>query len=109
MAKFENTMGINTIEMVHTIKCFCTIGKTLCTYDIAVEMEPSSFIPDYLEVQADLDEMNNHWYTLEAACAEIFNRIIKQVEYQCNYLKVSVCCEDARHFPARVTKEHRIV
>ena len=109
MAMFENTMGIGTIEMVHTIKCFCTIGKTLCTYEVAVEMEPTSFIPDYLEVQADLDEMNNHWYTLEAACAEIFNRITKQVACEYNYLKVSVYCGDARHFPARVTKERRIV
>ena len=109
MAKFKNEMSIGKIEFVHTIKCFCTIGKTLCTYDVCVEMEPTSFIPDYIEVQDALDELNNHWFTLEAACAEIFDRIATQVENEYNYLKVSVYCVDARHFPVRVMKERRVV
>lgn len=109
MAKFKNNMGINQIEMWHKIKCFCTIGKTLCTYDVLVKMEPTSFIPDYLEVQEALDDLNNHWYTLEDACAEVFQRIAAQVEHEYNYLQVSVYCGDARHFPAKVVKEHRIV
>ena len=72
-------------------------------------MEPTSFIPDYLEVQEALDELNNHWYTLEAACAEIFDRVASQVENEYNYLRVSIYCEDARHFPAKVSKERRVV
>lgn len=107
MAKFRNSMDINSIRMSHTIKCFCTIGKTLCTYEVGVEMEPTSTIPDYLEVQEALDEMNNHWFTMEAACSEIFDRVSKQVEREYGYLKVTVTCCDARHFPVEVTKERR--
>lgn len=109
MAKFKNEMGIGHIEFEHTIKCFCTIGKTLCTYIVFVEMEPTTYIPDYLEIQEALDELNNHWYTLEAACAEILDRVAAQVENEYNHLKVVVSCYDARHFPAKVEKERRIV
>lgn len=107
MATFANDMNISRIKMCHSIQCFCTIGKTLCTYELGVELEPAEYIPDYLEVQESLDELNNHWYTLEGACAEVFSRVAATVLHSYKYLRVSVECHDARHFPAIVEKEHR--
>ena len=40
MAAFENTMVINTIQLKDNAKCFCPIGKSWCTYQIEVTMEP---------------------------------------------------------------------
>lgn len=107
MAKFGNTMGITRIVMQFELKCYCTIGKTLCTYRVQVELEPNGYIPDYLEVQESVEEMNNHWYTMEAACEEIYGKIQAQVNNDYSYMKISVFCSDARHFPVEVVKEVR--
>ena len=107
MSKFSNTMGITQITMQFELKCYCTIGKTLCTYRVQVELEPMGCIPDYLEVQESVNEMNYHWYTMEAACEEVYSRVQKQVANDYKYMKVSIFCSDARHFPVEVVKEVR--
>ena len=108
MAKFSNEMNISQISMSFSVKCFCTIGKSLCTYEVEVLLKPTSTIPDYLEVQDDVLEMNNHWYTMEAACEQIFNIVSGHVNGQFQSLRVSVYCADARHFPVEVVKEESV-
>lgn len=105
MAKFDNEMNISQISMSFSVKCFCSIGKSLCTYEVGVLLKPTSIIPDYLEVQDDVLEMSNHWYTMEAACEQIFNIVSKHVDGLYRSLRVSVYCADARHFPVEVVKE----
>ena len=105
MAKFENKMGINLIDMAFKVQCFCTIGKSLCTYEVGVVLKPTTTIPDYLEVQDSVSEMNNHWYTMEEACAKIFDIVSEHAGHNWAHLKVAVYCGDARHFPVRVVKE----
>ena len=105
MANFKNTMGITHIKFDHAIKCYCTIGKTLCTYNVSVEIVPNKVIPDYLEIQNELDELNNHWYTMEAACEAVEAAVTKCCNDCYDMLRVSIHCYDARHFPVTVTKE----
>jgi hypothetical protein len=104
MAQFNNTMGISEIAFTHTVQCVCAIGKSLCTYDMVVEMVPGKVIPDYLEVQEFMDnEVHMHFLTMEDATAAVANYL------DLNYLPVSgtvsCLCDDARHFPVRVTKK----
>ena len=105
MPKFANVAEIDRIKMCFTVQCYCTIGKTLCTYEVVVDLVPTDVIPDYLEVQESVNDLNCHWYTMEAACAEIFERVLEQVDHRCASLCVRLCCGDARHFPVEVTKE----
>lgn len=103
MAKFENVDGISSIKMDGvSVKCFCPIGKSMCTYNVTIEMEPDKWIPDYIEVGAMIQLLEEKEYTLESACAEICNNLNDYV----NPKKVSVTtlCRDARHMPAEVKK-----
>lgn len=103
MAKFENTDGILSIKMDGVlVMCFCPIGKTMCTYDVTIEMEPDEWIPDYLEVEAMIRLLEGKEYTLESACAEICNNVNGYVRPK--KVSVVVKCEDARHMPAEVKK-----
>lgn len=103
MAKFANLDNISSIKMDGvSVKCFCPIGKSMCTYDVTIEMEPDKLIPDYIEVGNMIQALNEREFTLESACAEICDNLNDYV----NPKKVSVTirCEDAKHMPAEVKK-----
>ena len=103
MAKFANLDGISSIKMDGvSVKCFCPIGKSMCTYNVTIEMEPADLIPDYIEVGNMIQTLNEREFTLESACAEICDNLNDYV----NPKKVSVTirCEDAKHMPAEVKK-----
>lgn len=103
MAKFENTDGISSIKMDGvSVKCFCPIGKSMCTYNVTIEMEPDKWIPDYIEVGAMIQLLEEKEYTLESACAEICNNVNKYVRPK--KVSVTILCKDARHMPAEVKK-----
>ena len=72
MAKFENADGISSIKMDGvSVKCFCPIGKSMCTYNVTIEMEPDKWIPDYIEVGAMIQLLEEKEYTLESACRDM--------------------------------------
>ena len=103
MAKFANLDNISSIKMDGVqVKCFCPIGKSMCTYDVTIEMEPDKLIPDYIEVGNMIQALNEREFTLESVCAEICDNLNDYV----NPKKVSVTirCEDAKHMPAEVKK-----
>lgn len=103
MAKFENTDGISSIKMDGvSVKCFCPIGKSMCTYNVTIEMEPDKWIPDYIEVGAMIRLLEEKEYTLESACAEICNNLNDYVNPK--KASVTILCRDARHMPAEVKK-----
>jgi NADPH-dependent 7-cyano-7-deazaguanine reductase QueF len=103
MAKFENKDNITSLKMDGIkVKCFCPIGKSLCTYQVTIEMEPVFEIPDYIEVGEAIAKMENEEYTLESAVAHIFQFMVNYVNP--HKLTVTVRCEDAKHMPATVTK-----
>lgn len=103
MARFENSMGISSIEIPNKkCHCFCTIGKKWCTYQFAIAMEPDAVIPDYLEVEQYMeDNIEGQQMTIEVAVTTVADYIAN--EYKPKYLQVSVYCDDAKHFPVNVT------
>lgn len=103
MAKFKNIDGIGSIKMDGmSVKCFCPIGKSMCTYNVTIEMEPDKWIPDYIEVGAMIQLLEEKEYTLESACAEICNNLNDYVNPK--KVSVTILCRDARHMPAEVKK-----
>lgn len=103
MAMFKNTMGINKISLLPTVKCVCAIGKVLCTYNFEIEMVPGEMIPDYLEVQEFMDnEIHMHFLTMEDATAAVANYLTET--YKPISGTVACTCVDSKHFPARVEK-----
>lgn len=103
MARFANSMGIKEIQFSKYVRCFCTIGKTLCTYMVSVEMTPCNVIPDYIEVDDFLSGMTRKMYTMEEAAVTVYDYLDK--EYKPLKLRVTVYCDDAIHMPATVIKE----
>lgn len=104
MAAFENTMGINTIQLKHNIKCFCPIGKSWCTYQIEVTMEPGNIIPDYLEVAEFFDKGLDTMATLEKCCADVLDYFVNG--YEPKSVCVTIHCDDAKHMPVTVSKSY---
>ena len=104
MAAFENTMGINIIQLKHNIKCFCPIGKSWCTYQVEVTMKPGNIIPDYLDVVRFFDEGLDTMATLEKCCADVLDYFVR--EYQPMSAEVVVYCDDAKHMPVTVSKSY---
>lgn len=101
MARFTNSMGVRNIVMRPVVKCICTIGQTLCTYQFQIEFGASKVIPDYLEVQDFISVMENQEYTMEAAAAHVADYLYS--EYCPDWVEVQVACEDARHFPVTLS------
>ena len=103
MAKFANLSGIGFIKMDGvSVKCFCPIGKSMCTYNVTIEMEPADLIPDYIEVGNMIQSLDGREFTLESACARICNDLNDYVSPK--EVSVTVRCEDAKHMPAEVKK-----
>lgn len=103
MAKFANLSGISSIKMDGvSVKCFCPIGKSMCTYNVTIEMEPDKWIPDYIEVGNMIQSLNGREFTLELACARICSNLNDYVNPK--EVSVTVRCEDAKHMPAEVKK-----
>lgn len=100
MARFENKMNISSLEMHPTVKCICTIGQTLCTYEMHIHFMPNRVIPDYLEVDEFINQMYGKEYTMEEAAAYVADYLF--AEYAPVTVDVTLTCKDARHFPATV-------
>ena len=106
MAQFANTMSIDDIAMEKSVKCFCPIGKSWCTYEIDISMEPLSVIPDYLEVEKYLDEqIGGAALTMEDAASNVRDHIAGK--YFPKFVRVSLHCSDAKHMPVTVGTEYR--
>lgn len=101
--KFKNKDDISKIKMDGmSVKCFCPIGQSLCTYNVTIVMEPDTEIPDYIEVCDMVNDLNSRELTIESAVARICNSVFEYVLP--NRLEVTIRCNDAKHMPAEVTK-----
>ena len=102
MPKFENTMGITEISFTHSTRCYCPLGDDYYTGEIFVIFVPGDTIPDYLDVQKEIDTLTGEHFNGEGIVEKVFDIML---EYQPKELTVAVDINDAGHFPVSIIKE----
>jgi len=105
---FVPANGIHEVVMlIKGARSFCPLGKKPYTHNFIVKFEPDKKIPDYLDVQAWIDETFNESkaHTIEEAVCELAQHL--DWEYEPNCVKVFDHVSDAAHFPVIVKKERR--
>lgn len=103
MARFENKQGITDITMEKKIHNFCTIGKDWYTNNIDMYIEPDKLIPDYIEIDEALKELEGKELIIEDVVAAVVE-ILK--EYEPSYIRVVSKVNDATHLPVTVEKSY---
>lgn len=104
MARFVNRMNISIIGFRKSVRCWCPIGKSFCTYEIDASMSPDATIPDYMEVEGYVNNsINGKDLTMEDAAAMVRDYLVN--EYRPKRVSVSLTCNDAVHMPATVVAE----
>lgn len=103
MAKFENNQNISGISFTKVIHNYCPMGKDLYTNNISVVMKPNKTIPDYIDIDKSINELEGKSLIIEDVVSNIYNMLIN--EYEPIYVKVSSYVEDAVHLPVTVTRE----
>ncbi len=103
MASFENTMGIDKIKMRKKLHNLCTIGQDWYTSNVEITFVPYKVIPDYMEIDKALDEIDEKELVVEEVVSEIVD-ILKK--YNPQYIKVTNNVDDAKHLPVEVTKKY---
>lgn len=105
MGTFKNTMGIRHIHMDKSVKCFCPLGQSWCTYELSIHLQPGEVIPDYLDVEQFLEvEINGGTMTLEDTAGKVLAFFVDT--YAPKGASVDVSCSDAKHMPVTVTVEY---
>lgn len=105
MAKFENTMGIDSITMgpINT-KVFCPIGKTWCTYEVTIKVNPDRFVCDYLDVDEFVKKGAPREATMEDFCSNVLDYMLSSIGPKA--ATVEVACHDASHMPVSLSKSY---
>lgn len=103
MPQFKNDMKINEIKMKKRIHNFCTIGKDWYTSNLSIVFQPDEIIPDYIEVEKAMDEIDKKELVIEEVVAQVTD-ILR--EYEPKYIKVTNSVDDAKHLSVEVTKEY---
>lgn len=102
MASFENNYNITKIKMNKKIHNLCTIGQDWYTNNIEIELVPDKIIPDYIEVDKDIQKHEGKELIIE----EVVNNILQDLKkYNPRYIKVTSKISDAMHLPVEVTSE----
>lgn len=102
MARFENKQKIDCITMYKTLHNFCPLGQDWYTNRIRIEFEPNKTIPDYIEIDSALNELESKGLVIE----DVVDKIVEIfVEYEPFSIKVVSKVDDATHLPVEVMKE----
>lgn len=102
MPQFENTMGIDEISFWVRSRCFCPLGDDFYTNQFKVSFVPGKMIPDYLDIQQEINErIESKPLTVEDAVAVMFDIVN---DYEPLELYVESHGDDAVHFPVTVIK-----
>lgn len=103
MASFPNTQDIDTIQYEKSIIAFCPIGQRDYVANIRISMNPGRTIPDYLEVDAAIEELRGKRLLIED-CAQKTREIIAR--YKPDYASISVKATHAGHSDVIVTTHY---
>lgn len=87
--------------MYKTLHNFCPIGQDLYTSELEITFEPTETIPDYIELEAELDKLEGQELVIEDVVYHV-TKILK--EYDPFYIDVTATVEDAKHLKVKVNK-----
>lgn len=103
MARFDNNYNISMIKMNKRIHNLCTIGQDWFTNNVYIELIPDKVIPDYIEVDNDIQDFEGRELVIE----ELVNGILEKLkQYNPKYIKVVSKVDDAMHLPVEVIAEY---
>lgn len=100
---FENKQRINKIKIAGRARMFCPMGNAWYTGDFAITLQNPSSIPDYLDVDKFINELDGNECIIEDAVASVYDFMVEQVGGG----KVCVSCAvaDAGHAAVTVERE----
>lgn len=101
MASFTNSQGITEISMSKLIRNFCPLGNDWYTNKLSIVIKPDETIPDYVEVDKELNELEGKEMIIEDVVQVVVGIFAK---YNCKYIEVKSFVDDAVHLPVTVTK-----
>lgn len=104
MASFKNDYNITNIKMKRKLHNLCTIGQDWFTSNLEIEFIPNEIIPDYIEIDRDIQKYESKELIIE----ELVNNILQDLkQYKPNYIKVTSKVDDAMHLPVEVIAEYK--
>lgn len=101
MSKFINEQKINKITLFKKIHNFCPMGDDWYTNQLTIEIEPGTCIPDYIEIEQQLNELESKSLIVEDVVNKI-SLILQQYEIKSAHIISEV--DDAVHLKVRVEK-----
>ena len=104
MASFPNTQGIDSIQYEKSILAFCPIGQRDYVANIRVTIDPGRTIPDYLELDAEIEKLRGQTLLVEDCAAKVRDII---AQYKPIYANVSVKATHAGHSDVIVTTRYQ--
>lgn len=101
MNVIENTYDLDMIETSHKIHAYCPIGQATYTGKINIQFTPDKVIPDYIELDKAIKELNDTKLLIEDMVNKICE-IISKLEPISAVVTITV--DDALHCPVKITK-----
>ena len=101
MARFENAQQITKITLFKKVHAFCPLGNDWYTNNLTIIIEPGPYIPDYIEIEAEIQKLEGQNLIIEDIVDSISN-ILK--EYEVKSANIISEVDDATHLKVRVEK-----
>lgn len=99
----KNTYGIERINIVLNVKCFCPLGNDWYTGECLVDFHPNGYIPDYCAVDKWKEEnIDGSELIAEEVVDKIHKFLVDTYDpYDC---QVTCTVRDAKHSTVIITK-----
>lgn len=97
----QNTHRISRISFKKDLTAFCPLGQQEYTATVTVEVHPEGSIPDFCELDRQLDEVTGD-LIIEEMVSKVYSVCAKAFGHA--PLCVSADVPQGKHFPVTVTK-----
>lgn len=102
MSKFENKQAISKITLFKKLHNYCTLGEDWYTNNLTIIIEPGKLIPDYIEIESELNTLEGKPLIIEDVVNEISNIVNK---YEVKFAHIISEVDDATHLKVKVEKQ----
>lgn len=99
----EHRQDLSNIHFNFELQLYCPQGSEYYTAQVSVDMIPSKYLPDYVELDNEFRSACGKELIIEDAAEWVYNCI--QERYTPAKLKVEVTVKNAIHFDVKVCKE----